>query len=117
MKIGKFRLRHPFHGGTVQRPRFAGQQLADKKFQVDGFFRIGVGNFLKQFADGNFHAEFLADFTDEAGFKSFAGFALAARKFPKSAEMRVGVTLGDEQFAVVENERGGNFNQVLSVEF
>ena len=112
MKIGKFRLRHPFHGGAVQRPRFAGKKFASEKFQVDGFFRIGVRNFLKQFADGNFHAQLLADFADEAAFKSFAGFALAAGKFPKSAEMRVGVTLRDEQFAVVKNERGGYFDDV-----
>jgi hypothetical protein len=48
-----------------------------------------VGDFLKQFADGNFHAEFLADFADEALLEGFVRLALAAGKFPQSAEVRL----------------------------
>ena len=90
--------------------RLAVQQAADKKFQVDGFLRIGVGDGLKEFADGDFHAEFLADFADEALLEGFARLAFAAGKFPQPAEMRLGVAPGDEQFAVAENEGGGNFD-------
>jgi hypothetical protein len=108
IKICQFRFVHPFERRATQRLRCARKKLADEKFQVDGFLRVGVRDFVKQFADGNFHAEFLTDFTDETLLKSFAGFALAAGKFPKSPKMRVRMTLGDEQFAVVENERSGN---------
>ena len=54
---------------------------------MHGFFGVVVPDFLKQFADGNFHAEFLADFADEALLKSFARLAFAAGKFPQPAEM------------------------------
>jgi hypothetical protein len=43
-------------------------------------------------------------------FKGFIRFALAAGKFPQAAEMRLGVTLGDEQFATAENQGGGDIN-------
>ena len=65
-------------------------------------------NFFKQFADGNFHAEFLADFADEALLKGFIRLAFAAGKFPKPAEVRRCVTLRDEQLATVEDERGAD---------
>lgn len=113
-KPGQFRRARPADGGAIQRLRFAGQKPADEEFQADGFFGIVVDNFLKQFADGNFHAEFLADFADEALLKSFAGFQLAAGKFPQSAEMRFGVTSGDKQFSTAKNERGGNCEVVFS---
>ena len=67
-------------------PRF---QPADEKFQVDGFLRISVGDFFKKFADGDFHAEFLADFADQALLEGFVRFAFAAGKFPQPAEMRI----------------------------
>ena len=102
---------NPFHGGAIQRLRLTGQKLADEKLQADGFFRIVVADFLEQFADGNFHAQFLADFADEALLESLAGFALAAWKFPKPAEMRLRVALRDEQFAFAEDERGADLNR------
>jgi hypothetical protein len=88
--------------------RFAAQQPADEKFQVNGFLRVGVGDGFKQFADGDFHAEFLADFADQALLEGFVRFAFAAGKFPQPAEMRFGVALGDEQFAAAENQGGGD---------
>ena len=84
---------------------------------MDGFFRIVVANFLEQFADGNFHAQLLADFADEALLKGFARLAFAAGKFPQSAEMRIGMALRDEQFAVAEDERGADFDGVSSFQF
>ena len=110
VKIGQFSFANPFHGGAFQRLRFACEKLADEKFQVDGFLRVSVRDFFKQFADGNVHAEFLADFADEALLESFAGLAFAAGKFPKSAEVRLRVALGDEQSAVMEDERGADFD-------
>jgi len=41
---------------TTERLRFAVQQVADEKFQVNGFLRISVSDGFKQFADGYFHA-------------------------------------------------------------
>ena len=83
-------------------------QPADEKFQVDGLFRVGVGDLFKQFADGDLDAQFLAQFADQALLEGFVRLAFAAGKFPKPAQMRIRVALGDEQFAVAENQRGGN---------
>jgi hypothetical protein len=69
-----------------------------------------VGEFCHERADGNFDAEFFAQFADEALLGGFAGFAFAAGKFPQAAEVRVGVTLGDQKFAVVEEQGGADFN-------
>ena len=91
----ELRLFNPVDGGAIQRLRFATQDLADEEFQMDGFFRIIVDDFLEQFADGNIHAELLPDFTNKTFFKSFTGFTFAAGKFPKSAEMRGCVALRD----------------------
>jgi len=77
---------------------------ADEKFQVNGFLRISVSDGFKKFADGDFHAEFLADFTHQALLEGFVRFALATGKFPQAAEMRIGMAPGYEQFAAAENQ-------------
>jgi hypothetical protein len=69
-----------------------------------------VGEFFHQRADGNFHAEFFTEFANETMLGSLAGFALAAGKFPQATEVCVGVTLGDEEFTAVEEERGADFD-------
>ena len=40
--------------------------------------------------------------------KGFAGLDFAAGKFPKVGKMIVGTALGDEEFAAVENQSGGD---------
>ena len=110
---GQSGFANPLHGRTVERLRFARQKFADEKFQVDGFFRIVVENFLEQFADGNLHAQLLADLADEAFLKRFARLALAAGEFPQSAQVRLGMALGDEELAVAEDERGADFNDMM----
>ena len=69
-------------------------------------------DFLEQFTDGNFHAEFLADFPDKTLLEGFARLAFAAGKFPKTAQMGIRVPLSDEQFAVAEDERSADLNQL-----
>jgi hypothetical protein len=95
LKFVQFGFFNPFYFRAIKRLRFAGNDFADEKFQADGFFRVVVKNLFKQFADRNLHAGFLADFADEALFKSFVRLALAAGKFPKPAEVRFRVALGD----------------------
>jgi hypothetical protein len=103
--------RDPFHGGAIERSRFATDEAAHEKFQMHGLLGVGVGEFCHQRADRNFYAEFFTEFANEALIGSLAGFAFAAGEFPQTTEVRVGVALGDEQFAVVKQERGGNFNR------
>ena len=110
----ELRLINQLHRRAIQRLRFAGNQFADEKFQVDGFLWVVVADFLEEFADGNFHAEFLADFADEALLEGLARLAFAAGKFPQPAEMRLRVALRDEQFAAVEDERGADCDDVTS---
>jgi hypothetical protein len=89
--IGQFRFANPLERRAAERPRFAGNQFANEKFQANGFLGVGVRDFFKQIRrPRNFNAEFLADFADETLLESFIRLALAAGKFPKSAEMRVG---------------------------
>jgi hypothetical protein len=83
--------------------------------QSDGFFRVGVGDVLKQFAGGDLHAEFLVDFAGEALLKCFARLAFAAGKLPKSAEMGFRMALGDQNFTIAENQRGADFDDVRSL--
>ena len=64
--------------------------------------------FLDEFADADFHAEFLAQFPGEALLGGFARLAFAAGKFPQPAEVRVRVALGDEEFAGTEDEAGAD---------
>lgn len=82
---------------------FAAEELAAEEAEVDGFFRVGVGEVFDEFADGNFDAEFFADFASEAGLESFAGFDFAAWKFPEVGKVIVGAALGNEEFAVVKD--------------
>ena len=109
----------PLHRRAVQRLRLAGNDFADEEFQVDGFFRVVVGDFREQPADGDCHAQLLTDFADEALLKGFARLALAAGKFPQPAQMRTGVALGDQELAVAEDERGADLMQfsVFNFEF
>ena len=111
---GKFGRFNPFHRGAINWLRFARNNFADEKFQVDGFFRVVVGDFLKQFTNGNFHTEFLTDFADKALLKSFARLALAAGKFPQPTEVRLRVALRDEQLARAEDKRGADLNLISS---
>ena len=71
---------------------------------MNGFFGIVVRDFLKQFADGNFHAQFLADFADEALLESFARLRVCRREIPKVRPVRARVALRDQQFAVAKNQ-------------
>jgi hypothetical protein len=45
-------------------------------------------------------------------FESLARFALAARKFPESAQVRIRMALRDQEFAVAEDQAGGNVNRL-----
>src|SRR3954447_2927978 len=46
----------------------------------------------------------------EALFEGLVWLALASRKFPKTAEVSVGVALGDEEFAIAEDQTGSDFD-------
>ena len=46
-KAVQFRLFNPLERRAIQRPRFAGNQFAGEKFQVNGLFGVGVRNFFK----------------------------------------------------------------------
>ena len=93
--VVQFRFAHPFDRRATERLGFATYQPANEKFQVDRLFRVSVCDFFEKFANGRFHAEFLAQFANQASLESLVRFAFAAGKFPKPAQMRPGVALGD----------------------
>jgi len=84
---------------------------------MNRFLRVGVRAFFKQFADRNFDSKFLVNFADKTLFESFVHFPFAAGKFPQSAEVRVGAALSDEQFAIMKNERGADFDVIINFQF
>lgn len=93
----------PAEGLDVNGFRFTGKELAAEEAEVNGFFGVGVCEVFDEFTDGNFNAEFFADFAREAGLEGFAGFDFAAREFPEVGKMIVGAALGDKEFAVVKD--------------
>ncbi len=103
-------LVNPFHRRAIERLRLARQQAAEEKLQVNGFFRVGMGDLGEEFADGNVHSQFLADFPDEALLEGFTRLTLAAGEFPATAQMRRGVALGDQEAAVAKNKRGADLD-------
>ncbi len=58
----------------------------------------------------HFNAQFLLEFALERLLEGFAGFEFAARKFPQPAQVRLRVALGNEEFALVEYQSGGNID-------
>ena len=95
---------------ATERLRFVRHPATTKEIQENGFFRIGMRYGLNQFKNFNFDSQFLTQFADQALFERFIRFAFATGKFPKPAEMRIRVALGDEKFAVAKNQASGNFN-------
>jgi len=84
--------------------------FTSKKAQVDRFLRVLVGNSLEQVADRNFNPKFLSEFTSQAFLEAFIRLTLAPREFPKTPQMRISITLGDEEFALAENQTGSDID-------
>jgi hypothetical protein len=87
---------HPLQRRTVERLRFTGGKLTEKKLQVNCFVTIGVRHALEQFTHADFNAKLLAQFALQALPESFARLAFATGEFPQAAQMVAGMPLGDE---------------------
>lgn len=103
-------LLDPFERRATERLGFAAWDSTNEKFKPDSFFRIGMGETLEWFADDNFHTQFFPQFANETLSQSFSWFTFAARKFPQPTEMRVGMTLRDQQPTLAKNQSGSNVN-------
>jgi hypothetical protein len=55
-------------------------------------------------------AQLLKQFSAQTVLERLARMPLSAGKFPQPAQMRVGVTLGDEKFAVANDQASGDFD-------
>lgn len=98
----------PSEGVAVKGLGFAPWERAVEEAEADGFLWIGVGDFFDLADDGDFNAEFFAEFADEAVLEGLAGLDFAAGKFPEAAEVIAGAALGDEEFTCAKNEAGGH---------
>jgi len=107
---GQLIERDPFHSRTIDRLRFAVWQTAHEKLQEDSPLWVSVSEFIEDLADLHRHAKLFLKLTHETSLERFARFAFAAGKFPKPAEMRVGVALRDEEFAGTEHQAGTDFD-------
>lgn len=108
--VAQFRFADPLDGGTTKRTWFAVFDLAEEKFQVDGFLRVIMRDALEQFSYPNTNAEFFHQLARETLLEGFARLAFAPGEFPKPAQVRVSVALCDEEFARAENQTGGDIN-------
>jgi hypothetical protein len=73
-----------------------------------------MGDVLDQFAHLGLDAQFLGQFALEALLEGFAGLAFSAGEFPQAAQVRARRALGDEKFAVAEDQAGRHFNWRLA---
>jgi hypothetical protein len=112
MELREFVARYPAHRRTVNRLRLVRQPAATVKAQMDGLLGIGVRDGFDEFKHLNLATKFLAQFAAEALLEGFARFTFATRKFPEPAEVRIRVALGDEQFAVSEDQAGSHFDGI-----
>jgi len=111
---GKFGALNPLDCRAIDRLRLTVWQVAEKKLQQDGAFGICVFHGLEQCSDDDFDAKFLAQLADKALLEGFARLTFAARKFPQAAEVRSGVTLGNEQFSRTKDQAGADFDDLAS---
>ena len=77
---------------------------------MNRFVGIGVSQAVQAGADLDFDSQFLAEFANQALRKRLIPFAFASRKLPQTAQVRLRRALGDEQFAVSEDQAGGNLD-------
>lgn len=107
----EFLCANPLHCRAFERAWFPGSKFTAKELQPDAAFRVMVLDHLHSGANGNFHAEFLAQFTAQAFLEALARLPLASRKLPQSREMRALGPLGNQEPAVAENEPGGDLDE------
>lgn len=103
----------PGEGVAVEGLGFSAGEGAVEEAEANGFLGVGVSDFFDLAADGDFDAEFFAEFADEAVLEGFVGLEFAAGKFPESAEVVAGAALGDEELASAENEAGGDIDDLV----
>lgn len=65
---------------------------------------------IEKSPDRDFHPQFLPQLADETFLKSFSRLTFAAGEFPQTAQVRIGVALGDEELAGPEDEAGADFD-------
>jgi hypothetical protein len=88
-------------GHSSGRGSFA--RAAAEKFQEHRFLGVSVGEGFDRFVNFYFDAQFLAQFAGKTLFEGFIRLAFAAGKFPKTTLMRLGVALGEKEFAVAKD--------------
>ena len=101
---------------AAERQGFVPPPIATEELQMDRFFRVFMRDGVEQFPDGDFNAQFLAQFARKAFLKRFGRMALATGKFPQAAQMILWTPLRDKEQAVAEDQAGGNFHRIANAE-
>jgi len=104
-------LADPFEGRAAERLSFILLPLTAEEFQVNRFLGIRVNERFDQFTDRYLDTKFLAQFTREAFFECFIRLALAAREFPQTSQMSIGVALSNQQFAIAEDQASSDIDR------
>ena len=92
-------------------PRLISQPLASIKTQVDRALGVSVVNGFYQLEHLDFDPQLFIEFPMKALFECFIGFTLTAGKLPHPAQVRVGISLSHEEFAIPKHKTRSDFNQ------
>jgi hypothetical protein len=96
----------PFQGFAIYRSGFVALATAKEKLQVDGPFRVMVGERFHQIADFRLDSQFLCQFANQALLEGLVRLAFSAGEFPQASQVRTRLPLGDEELASAEDQTG-----------
>lgn len=96
--------------------RFMVQEGTTEKSQLDGFLRIPMRDGFHQLAYAHLDTQFLPEFTPQAFLIRFPRLTFTAGKLPQPAQMVLGSSLSDEEFATAENQAGSNLDGCMRYE-
>ena len=100
----------PAHRGTAERLWLTLNKTAREELEMHGLLWVGMGDFFKKLLHGDFDAQLFAQLANQALLKALSRLALAAGEFPKTAQMRMGLPLRDEELARTEKKTGANLD-------
>jgi hypothetical protein len=86
------------------------RQLAEQEIQQNPLARIGMAEVVEGGGGEHVHAQFLPDFSHDAGFGGFAGMELAAGKLPFPRQMGTAGTGGQQEAPVPADDCRANFD-------
>lgn len=102
--------RDPGERRAADGARFVSFPGALEELKLDRFFGITMSDRLDQLPNLDLDPKFLHQFAMQCLLKGLTWLAFASGEFPQAGEMPASGALGDEQFAVAEDQSGTDLN-------